>query len=342
MLQEAAEEAAAAGGTDAATARESDSAASLEPPAEPPLLLHALPTGGKDSPPSLELVDLATGRHRSLPLLPSARIVDALRERRVAFSRRGAKEEATGPGAMEVVHVLPVPSAEGMLTVHRLGEVRLWRTAAAELRRKLEEWRRIVGWRDAGGGGAADGLSVQPSGSTDPATMPKHGKADPTGAPHVGGNQWAGGTGGRDTAGLGGKGGPYRLSDGNPIHQISEAEKRNVSPEALAAAKAMAEKAFRERLEAIDMSEFEAEQYQRLLAPVEEQVQQIRALLQSREGRASERVWLPRQSHGELDEARLVDGVAGERNVYKRRAKEPLCTRPRSTQLIRRRLLAAR
>ena len=34
-----------------------------------------------------------------------------------------------------------------------------------------------------------------------------------------------------------------------------------------------------------------------------------------------------------LDEARLVDGVAGERNVYKRRAKEPLYTRPRSTHL---------
>ena len=30
---------------------------------------------------------------------------------------------------------------------------------------------------------------------------PKHGKTDPTGAPHVGGNTWAGGTGGRDTAG---------------------------------------------------------------------------------------------------------------------------------------------
>ena len=30
---------------------------------------------------------------------------------------------------------------------------------------------------------------------------PKHGKVDPTGAPHVGGNTWAGGTGGRDTAG---------------------------------------------------------------------------------------------------------------------------------------------
>lgn len=26
-------------------------------------------------------------------------------------------------------------------------------------------------------------------------TAPKHGKVDPTGAPHVGGNTWAGGTG---------------------------------------------------------------------------------------------------------------------------------------------------
>ena len=30
---------------------------------------------------------------------------------------------------------------------------------------------------------------------------PKHGKVDPENQPHVGGNQWAGGSGGRDTAG---------------------------------------------------------------------------------------------------------------------------------------------
>jgi hypothetical protein len=39
---------------------------------------------------------------------------------------------------------------------------------------------------------------------------PKHGKIDPENTPHVGGNTWAGGSGGRDTAGLGGKGGTYR------------------------------------------------------------------------------------------------------------------------------------
>ena len=42
---------------------------------------------------------------------------------------------------------------------------------------------------------------------------------------HVGGNTWAGGTGGRDTAGLGGKGGPYRLDAGHDVHQLSDEEK---------------------------------------------------------------------------------------------------------------------
>lgn len=49
---------------------------------------------------------------------------------------------------------------------------------------------------------------------------PKHGKEDPKNEPHVGGNTWAGGTGGRDTAGLGGKGGPYRLDKGHKVHQV--------------------------------------------------------------------------------------------------------------------------
>lgn len=49
---------------------------------------------------------------------------------------------------------------------------------------------------------------------------PKVGKIDPKNTPHVGGNTWAGGTGGRDTAGLGGRGGPYRLDAGHDVHQV--------------------------------------------------------------------------------------------------------------------------
>lgn len=47
-----------------------------------------------------------------------------------------------------------------------------------------------------------DGNSLDPP-KTD---TPKFGKWDENNDPHVGGNQWAGGTGGSDTAGLGGRG----------------------------------------------------------------------------------------------------------------------------------------
>lgn len=57
------------------------------------------------------------------------------------------------------------------------------------------------------------------------------GKVDEKNEPHVGGNTWAGGTGGADTAGLGGKGGPYRLDAGHTVHQISDEEKAKVSAE---------------------------------------------------------------------------------------------------------------
>jgi von Willebrand factor A domain-containing protein 8 len=51
-----------------------------------------------------------------------------------------------------------------------------------------------------------------------PATsMPKFGKWDENNEAHVGGNQWAGGTGGSDTAGLGGRGGPFRLDRGEKL-----------------------------------------------------------------------------------------------------------------------------
>lgn len=60
---------------------------------------------------------------------------------------------------------------------------------------------------------------------------PTQHQVDPENAPHVGGNTWAGGTGGRDTAGLGGKGGPYRLDAGHDIHQIPDWEKEAVPEE---------------------------------------------------------------------------------------------------------------
>ncbi|KAK1902425.1 von Willebrand factor A domain containing protein 8 [Dissostichus eleginoides] len=150
-------------------------------------------------------------------------------------------------------------------------------------------------------------------------SAPKHGKIDANNDPHVGGNQWAGGTGGRDTAGLGGKGGPYRLDAGHKVHQVSQAEKDTVPEEVRKAAREMGEKAFKERLKEINMSEYDAAMYERFSSAVSRQVQSLRIVLDSLQAKGKERQWLKNQALGELDDAKIIDGLTGEKAIYKRR-----------------------
>jgi len=157
--------------------------------------------------------------------------------------------------------------------------------------------------------------------STSPPTPnePKHGKWDEENKPHVGGNQWAGGTGGSDTAGLGGRGGPYRLDRGHKVHQVSDEAKSQVSEEAAATAKNIAKKKLAERLKEIGMSETEYKAYNDFVRPLKEDIYNLRAALQATESRQKQRGWLNRQSHGELDDSMLIDGATGEKYIYKRR-----------------------
>ncbi|XP_015258026.1 PREDICTED: von Willebrand factor A domain-containing protein 8 [Cyprinodon variegatus] len=164
----------------------------------------------------------------------------------------------------------------GVVTVDMGGYVRQWETGLDTLQRSLMEWRNMIGSED----GRPIQITIQRDSGLD-VSAPKHGKLDPSNAPHVGGNQWAGGTGGRDTAGLGGKGGPYRLDAGHKVYQVSQAEKDAVPEEVRQAAREMAEKAFKERLKEIDMSEYDASTYERFSNAVRRQVQSLRIILDS-------------------------------------------------------------
>ena len=72
----------------------------------------------------------------------------------------------------------------------------------------LQNWRKMIGMGDGGK------LELKYRDSGKDVSGPKIGKIDEKGEAHVGGNTWAGGSGGRDTAGPGGKGGPFRLDSG--------------------------------------------------------------------------------------------------------------------------------
>jgi hypothetical protein len=148
---------------------------------------------------------------------------------------------------------------------------------------------------------------------------PKHGKVDPKNEPHVGGNTWAGGSGGRDTAGLGGKGGPYRLDAGHKVHQLSDAEKDAIPEDVKRAARAMNRKAFEEKLKEIKMSKFDYNLYQQFSAPVKTHVNTLRNILSTLEAKDKERLWQKHQTAGEMDDTKLIEGITGEKNIYKMR-----------------------
>lgn len=211
-----------------------------------------------------------------------------------------------------------------LATLEDEGSLRVWQLDSAAIDEELNLWKQMFGVSDDD----TEHLSIKINGTTmsSPESIPKtgldapkHGKEDEKNEPHVGGNTWAGGTGGSDTAGLGGRGGPYRLDKGHKVHQISQAKKDEVSAEARAKARAMAEQALAERLQEINMTEKEWATYEAYFARVEHESSQLRSILDNLESFAQERSWLRHQSSGELDDAKLVDGVTGERLVFKRR-----------------------
>ena len=145
------------------------------------------------------------------------------------------------------------------------------------------------------------------------ASSPKHGKEDPDNKPHVGGNTWAGGTGGADTAGLGGKGGPYRLDKGHPVHQISDQEKANISKEAAEAARKMGQEELQKRLKEIEMNTRQAEEYEGYLVNVRQEIDQLRMIIEALKSKGKERNWMRNRTSGDLDDTRLVDALAGDK-----------------------------
>lgn len=140
--------------------------------------------------------------------------------------------------------------------------------------------------------------------------------------PHVGGNTWAGGTGGRDTAGLGGKGGPYRLEKGHKVHQLSDEEKNDIPEHVKQAAREMNRKAFADKLKEIQMSSYDHSIYEAFSAPVRKQVQQLRVILSSLQAKSKERFWHKHQTSGEIDDNKLIEGIVGDRNIYRKRGEQ--------------------
>lgn len=188
----------------------------------------------------------------------------------------------------------------------------------AEIRERAEEKKKKAGL-------VAGRIAFDPkkAGKDTSLSEPKEGKTDPDNKPHHGGNTWKGGTGGRDTAGLGGRGGYERHYAGHEIKQISSDLKKDVPDHIKQQARAMAQKALAEKLADQGLTAHEGATYQKYKMELMPQIQHLVNVLNDLQANAKERTWLTRQQEGELDERRLTNALTGERSVFKRRQEAP-------------------
>ncbi len=225
-------------------------------------------------------------------------------------SSGGPVEPPTLQSPVVAITVIPSSAHDSpdptVVIVAQNGWIQLIQVSTVALRTSLALWRSLFGEV------RARPLRLETaSDKKKEAKGPKEGKKDDKNEPHQGGNTWKGGTGGADTAGLGGKGGPYRFDAGHNVSQLSDEEKAKVSEEVKKAAREMGQAELRKRLQDIDMTPFEASFYDKYYGKVSREVSQLRLILESTEAKQRGREWIKHQQIGELDDEKLVDGMSG-------------------------------
>ncbi|CAF3396834.1 unnamed protein product [Rotaria sp. Silwood1] len=205
-----------------------------------------------------------------------------------------------------------------LITIDAHAIIHHWEIIPSNLQISLDAWYKNT---NQSGEHSLD-IEYLKGGKTD-LSGPKHGKVDPENNPHVGGNQWAGGSGGRDTAGLGGIGGPYRLDSGHQVYQVPDDVKAAVPEHIRKAAKELGQKVFKERLKEIEMSEYEHEVYEKYLNKISSEIKMLRSIIESLEAKSHDRQWVRHRTTGDWDERKLIEGIIGEKSIYKYRADVP-------------------
>ena len=97
----------------------------------------------------------------------------------------------------------------------------------------------------------------------------------------------------------------------------------NVPKEVKEAARAARAAALKNRLDKLGGSKEDLRKYALYKQAVAREIRELRVTLEALEARKNERAWLKNKTDGELDDHKLIDGLTGERAVYKYRGERP-------------------
>ncbi|OZJ04703.1 hypothetical protein BZG36_02531 [Bifiguratus adelaidae] len=215
--------------------------------------------------------------------------------------------------------------ADGSLaTMDNSGMVRVWQVNAEQLFKAAQTWKQMVGvdprilsiiYQDE------DGEDID---EDDGEKGGNGGEGEGNGSGSGGsGGSGSGGEGGEGQGGSGGGGDPAlteggreaNFDDVSNLTLRNNAEKKELSE----AQKQLHELAMQKRLQQINMTQADGMLFQKLLNNVSREIRELRVILESLEAKNKERVWLKNQTSGDLDDTRIIEGITGERAIYKKR-----------------------
>lgn len=78
-----------------------------------------------------------------------------------------------------------------------------------------------------------------------------------------------------------------------------------------------------EYLKKVDMKFGDLHNLRQRRKKIDRYVAELRIALETVEMKNKERIWLRNQVYGDIDDSRIIDGITGERNIYKRRGEKP-------------------
>ena len=111
---------------------------------------------------------------------------------------------------------------------------------------------------------------------------------------------------------------PAALETGS-MARGAKAGGKDDDPIVRAAAQELKKEEFEGALKKIGMTEFDAIKYAKYTDAVKTEIRELRSILDSLESKDTERLWFKNQTVGDLDDQKLIDGLTGDRSIYKRR-----------------------
>ncbi|KAI8912686.1 AAA domain-containing protein [Gorgonomyces haynaldii] len=215
-----------------------------------------------------------------------------------------------------------------LLMMDLTGRIMVFQSRHDEMMSQMQEWKRLTGALDAGtlsiiyNGRHPDMVEssqIQAFGEQGQGMGQGQGQGQGEGEGD-GEGEGSGGAGGTGASG-GGIGAPTPGEEGRQSGGIDgNFELRSsgqLAPAITDAQKELHELRMRKRLQDLQMTAKEMQQFTKYKQNVQREIRELRVILESVEAKSKERVWLKNKTAGDIDDAKLIEGLTGEKTIYK-------------------------